>query len=202
MVYGAAACGVRAMTSSSSPGISLMLEGLSYIAATELPMLLVDVMRGGPGLGNIAPAQADYHQMVHGGGHGDYHCLVLAPASVQEAVELTGLALELAERYRMPGVVLLDGSLGQLMEPAQLPPKRPLAPQPPEWALGLNLGRARPRRVLSSIHLEPELQEQTNLRLAHRWQAACQQEVRYKEYFLEDARIAVVGFGSAGRVAL
>jgi 2-oxoglutarate/2-oxoacid ferredoxin oxidoreductase subunit alpha len=201
MVYGAACCGVRAMTSSSSPGISLMLEGLSYIAGTEVPMLLVDVMRGGPGLGNIAPDQADYTQMVHGGGHGDYFPIVLAPASVQEAVDLTALAFDLAEEYRTIGVVLLDGSLGQMMEPAELPAKRPLPPVTAEWAVGLNpTGRA--RRILSSINLEPPLQEQTNIRLLTRWQAAQAKEVRYKQYYLEDAKWVVVGFGSAGRVAL
>jgi 2-oxoglutarate ferredoxin oxidoreductase subunit alpha len=201
MVYGAAACGVRTMTSSSSPGISLMMEGLSYIAGTELPMVLVDVMRGGPGLGNIAPAQADYTQVIHGGGHGDYYPLVLAPASVQEAVDLTGLAFELAERYRSVAVVLLDGSLGQMMEPAELPPLQKLTQPSADWAVGIN-PTGRSRRVLSSINLEPPLQEATNLRLIARWQEACRNEVRYKGYFLEDAKWLVVGFGSAGRVAL
>src|SRR5512145_2911086 len=115
MVYGAACTGARVMTSSSSPGISLMMEGLSYIAGTEVPMVLVDVMRGGPGLGNIAPAQSDYTQIVHGGGHGDYRSIVLAPASVQEAIDLTVLAFELAEKYRSIAVVLLDGSIAQMM---------------------------------------------------------------------------------------
>jgi 2-oxoglutarate/2-oxoacid ferredoxin oxidoreductase subunit alpha len=201
MVYGAACCGVRTMTSSSSPGISRMLEGLSYIAGTEVPVVLVDVMRGGPGLGNIAPAQADYTQVVHGGGHGDYFPLVVAPASVQEAIDLTGLAFDLAERYRTLAVVLLDGSLGQMMEPAELPPLTPLRRARPDWAVDLNPS-GRPRRVLSSINLEPPLQEATNVRLLTRWAAACQAEVRYKGYFLEDARLLVVGFGSTGRVAL
>ncbi|HEX9014146.1 MAG TPA: 3-methyl-2-oxobutanoate dehydrogenase subunit VorB [Anaerolineaceae bacterium] len=201
MVYGAACTGVRTMTSSSSPGVSLMMEGLSYIAGTEVPMLLVDVMRGGPGLGNIAPAQSDYTQIVHGGGHGDYHPLVLAPASVQEAVDLTALAFDLAEAYRTIGVVLLDGSLGQMMEPAELPPMRPLPKSSPDWAVGLNPTN-RPRRILSSINLDPPLQEETNLRLLARWEQARAKEVRYKEYFMEGARLGVVGFGSAGRVAL
>ena len=126
MVYGAACTGARVMTSSSSPGISLMMEGISYIAGTEVPVVLVDVMRGGPGLGNIAPAQADYNQIVHGGGHGDYHPIVLAPASVQEAIDLTVLAFDLAEKYRTIGVVLIDGSIGQMMEPGELPPMQPL----------------------------------------------------------------------------
>ena len=126
MVYGAACTGQRVMSSSSSPGMSLMMEGISYIAGTELPVVLVDVMRGGPGLGNIAPAQADYNQMVHGGGHGDYHAIVLAPASVQESVDLTVLAFDLAEKYRSIVVVLSDGSIGQMMEPCELPPMQPM----------------------------------------------------------------------------
>ena len=122
MVYGAACTGQRVMSSSSSPGVSLMMEAISYIAGTELPVVLVDVMRGGPGLGNIAPGQGDYNQIVHGGGHGEYHAIVLAPASVQESVDLTVLAFELAEKYRSLVVVLSDGSIGQMMEPCELPP--------------------------------------------------------------------------------
>src|SRR5512135_3412275 len=141
MVYGAACTGARVMTSSSSPGISLMMEGLSYIAGTEVPMVLVDVMRGGPGLGNIAPAQSDYNQIVRGGGHGDYHPIVLAPASIQEAIDLTVLSFDLAEKYRAIGVVLLDGSLGQLMEPGELPPMRPVKTVFPEWAATGAIGR-------------------------------------------------------------
>src|SRR5512135_2091449 len=126
MVYGAACTGARVMTSSSSPGISLMQEGLSYIAGTEVPMVLIDVMRGGPGLGNIAPSQGDYNQLVKGGGHGDYRPIVLAPASVQEAIDLTVLAFDLAEKYRNICIVMADGSIGQMMEPAELPPMRAL----------------------------------------------------------------------------
>lgn len=200
MVYGAACTGVRVMTSSSSPGVSLMMEGLSYIAGTEVPMVLVDVMRGGPGLGNIAPAQADYTQMVHGGGHGDYNSIVLAPSSVQEAIDLTVLSFDLAEKYRAISVVLLDGSLGQMMEPAELPEMRPLATHYPAWAARGAQGR--PRNMLSSIYLNPSEEEETNLRLLRRWQEVQANEVLYKEYYLEDARFAVVGFGSAGRVAL
>src|SRR5512136_3487377 len=126
MVYGAACTGTRVMTSSSSPGISLMMEGLSYIAGTEVPMVLVDVMRGGPGLGNIAPSQGDYNQIVHGGGHGDYYPIVLAPSGVQEAIDLTAMSFNLAEKYRSIVVVLADGNIGQMMEPAELPPMRSL----------------------------------------------------------------------------
>src|SRR5512146_62501 len=143
MVYGAACTGARTMTSTSSPGTSLMMEGLSYIAGTEVPMVLVDVMRGGPGLGNIAPAQSDYNQIVHGGGHGDYHAIALAPASVQEAIDLTALAFDLAEKYRSITAVLLDGSLGQMMEPAELPEMRPVSATHPAWAVSGSAGRAR-----------------------------------------------------------
>ncbi len=200
MVYGAACTGKRAMTTSSSPGVSLMMEGLSYIAGTEVPMVLVDVMRGGPGLGNIAPSQGDYYQMVHGGGHGDYHPIVLAPASVQEAIDLTVLAFDLAEKYRGIAIVLADGSLGQMMEPAELPPMAPLKRKVPDWAV---TGESdRPRRLLTSIYLDPEEEEATNLRLLERWMRVCSEETRYKDYYLDDAELLVVGFGTAGRVAL
>jgi len=200
MVYGAACTGARVMTSSSSPGVSLMMEGLSYIAGTEVPMVLVDVMRGGPGLGNIAPAQGDYNQIVHGGGHGDYHQIVLAPASVQESIDLTVLAFDLAEKYRSIAVVLTDGALGQMMEPAELPPMMPFKTIIPDWAVTGAEGRE--RRFLSSIYLDPAEEEQANIRLARRWQEVQKNEVRFKEYYLDDAEFLVVGFGSAGRVAL
>lgn len=200
MVYGAACTGARVMTSSSSPGISLMMEGLSYIAGTEVPMVLVDVMRGGPGLGNIAPAQADYNQIVHGGGHGDYQVICLAPASVQESIDLTVLAFDLAEKYRAIAAVLTDGSIGQMMEPAELPPMRPMEHSIPDWAVAGVPGRE--RRLLSSIYLDPPAEEETNLRLLRRWQKIAANEVRYKEYFLDDAEYLVIGFGSTGRVAL
>ena len=200
MVYGAACTGKRVMSSSSSPGVSLMMEGISYIAGTELPAVIVDVVRGGPGLGNIAPAQGDYNQIVHGGGHGDYHLLVLAPASVQEAVDLTVLAFDLAEKYRIVVCVLMDGSLGQMMEPAELPPFMPLKTDIPDWAVAGIPGRK--KNILTSINLDPPAQEVTSLRLITRWQEIEANEVRFKEYFMEDAEYAVVGFGTAGRVAL
>jgi 2-oxoglutarate ferredoxin oxidoreductase subunit alpha len=204
MVYGAASTGVRAMTSSSSPGISLMMEGISYIAGSELPCVIVDVMRGGPGLGNIAPAQGDYFQMVKGGGHGDYRAIVLAPATVQEAIDLTTLAFDLAEKYRCIAVVLTDGNVGQLMEPAELPPMRPVERpgserQPPTWALRGAAGR--PKNVISSIYLEPEKEEAFNRKLQARFREIEANEVRYREYAVEDADLVVVGFGTAGRVA-
>lgn len=200
MVYGAACTGARVMTSSSSPGVSLMMEGISYIAGTEVPVVLVDVMRGGPGLGNIAPAQGDYNQIVHGGGHGDYRPIVLAPASVQESIDLTVLAFDLAEKYRAIAIVLTDGNIGQMMEPAELPPMQPIKRKRPAWAVTGAEGRD--RRILSSIHLNVEEEEAVNFRLLNRWNEIAANEVRYKEYFLEDAKLAVVGFGTSGRVAL
>jgi 2-oxoglutarate ferredoxin oxidoreductase subunit alpha len=200
MVYGAACTGARVMTSSSSPGISLMQEGLSYIAGTEIPMVLVNVMRGGPGLGNIAPSQGDYNQICKGGGHGDYHPIVLAPASVQEAVDLLPLAFDLAEKYRTIACLLLDGSIGQMMEPVELPAMREVKRREYPWATTGAAGRQ--RHVLTSIYLEPNDEEQTNIRLLKRWQAVQENEIRFKEYYLEDAEVIVVGFGTAGRVAL
>jgi len=200
MVYGAACTGARVMSTSSSPGVSLMMEGLSYIAGTEVPAVLVNVMRGGPGLGNIAPSQGDYNQAVHGGGHGDYPRIVLAPASVQEAIDLMGLSFDLAEKYRMVVLLILDGSVGQMMEPAEMPEMQPVQRRDWEWAVSGKGQRA--RRILTSIYLDPLVEEKVNLRLLQRWGEAQANEVRYKEYYLEDAEFVVVGFGTAGRVAL
>ncbi len=200
MVYGAACTGTRVMTSSSGPGISLMMEGISYIAGTELPMVLVDVMRGGPGLGNIAPSQGDYNQIVHGGGHGDYFPIVLAPANVQESIDMTVEAFELAEKYRSIVVVLVDGSIGQMMEPAELPAMREPHSIEANWTTTGAIGRE--RRFLTSINLDPPAQEKTNLRIQRRWQEVTANEVRYKDYYMDGARFVVCGFGSAGRVAL
>ncbi len=200
MVYGAACTGARVMSTSSSPGVSLMMEGLSYIAGTEVPAVLVNVMRGGPGLGNIAPSQGDYNQAVHGGGHGDYPRIVLAPASVQEAIDLMGLSFDLAEKYRMVVLLILDGSVGQMMEPAEMPAMKPVQRRDWDWAVS---GKGqRERRILTSIYLDPLVEEKVNLRLLQRWREAQANEVRYKEYYLDDAEFVVVGFGTAGRVAL
>jgi 2-oxoglutarate ferredoxin oxidoreductase subunit alpha len=202
MVYGAACTGARVMTSSSSPGISLMMEGLSYIFASEVPMVLVDVMRGGPGLGNIAPSQADYFQVVKGGGHGDYHPLVLAPATVQEAIDLTYESFDLAEKYRTVVVILLDGCIGQMMEPADLPPMRALANRPaPAWALR-GKGERERKNIITSIYLVPEVEEEYNRKLQRKLAEIRLNEVRYREYFTDDAEYLVVGFGTSGRVAL
>jgi len=201
MVYGAACAGVRVMTSSSSPGVSLMMEGLSYIAGSEVPVVLVDVMRGGPGLGNIAPSQGDYNQIVKGGGHGDYRPIVLAPATVQEMIDLTVEAFDLAEKYRCIVIVLADGSLGQMMEPAELPPMRPVrkTEERPSWALTGALGR--PPNVISSIYIDPVLEEKFNHVLMEKQKRIEASEVRFREQGLEDAEVAVVAFGTAGRVS-
>src|SRR5512136_82569 len=143
MVYGAACTGARVMSSSSSPGVSLMMEGLSYIAGTEVPVVLIDVVRGGPGLGNIAPSQGDYNQVVHGGGHGDYYPIVLAPSGVQEAIDLVAMSFELAEKYLALAFVLVDGNIGQMMEPAEMPPMRPLRRPFPDYAVRGDEGRER-----------------------------------------------------------
>lgn len=177
-----------------------MMEGLSYIAGTEVPMVLVDVMRGGPGLGNIAPSQGDYNQIVHGGGHGDFHPIVLAPANIQEAIDLTVKAFDLAEKYRAIVVVLIDGSLGQMMEPAELPDMQPVKRRNPDWAVSGAIGRE--RRILSSIYLNVDDEELTNLRLLDRWSEIEANEIRFQEYFMDGAEYIVIGFGTAGRIAL
>ncbi|HNS63017.1 MAG TPA: 3-methyl-2-oxobutanoate dehydrogenase subunit VorB [Anaerolineaceae bacterium] len=202
MVYGAACTGSRVMTSSSSPGFSLMMEGVSYMAATEIPVVMINVMRGGPGLGNISPSQADYNQSVHGGGHGDYRQIVLTPGSVQESVDLTVLAFDLAEKYRINTVILSDGSIGQMMEPCELPEMQPLRGVSTEpWAITATMGQ-REHRMLSSIYLKVSDEEKTNIRILNRWRQIEANEVRFKEYYLDDADFAIIGFGSAGRVAL
>lgn len=199
MVYGAACTGARVMTSSSSPGISLMMEGLSYIAGTELPMVLVNVVRGGPGLGNIAPSQGDYNQMVHGGGHGDYFPIVLAPANIQELIDLTVISFDLAEKYRSIVIIMIDGSIGQMMEPAELPPMLPIRTTIPEWAVG---GKNKKKNILNSLYINPVDQEVVDMRLLKRWQDIQANEVRFQEYYMEDAEFAIVGYGTAGRIAL
>ncbi|HHV05182.1 MAG TPA: 3-methyl-2-oxobutanoate dehydrogenase subunit VorB [Anaerolineaceae bacterium] len=200
MVYGAACTGLRTMSSSSSPGVSLMCEGISYIYGTEVPAVLVDVMRGGPGLGNISPSQADYTQVVHGGGHGEYHLIVLAPASVQEAIDLTGEAFYLAEKYRTVVVILMDGFLGQMMEPAVLPPFKPVNMESPDYAVAPKEGRE--KRFLTSINIDAPTQERLNIRQMSKWEEITRNEVRYQGYYLDDAEYVVVGFGTCGRIAL
>lgn len=199
MVYGAACAGKRTMTSSSGPGISLMQEGLSYIAGSEVPAVLVDVMRGGPGLGNISASQGDYFQSVRSAGHGDFHPIVLAPATVQEAIDLTVLAFDLADEYRTLVTLLLDGNLGQMMEPATLPPMQPRKDTTPSWALSGAAGR--PQRLITSIHLQPDELEHVNQRIQGKLGAIRAHEVRASDTLLEDAELVIVAFGSAGRIA-
>ena len=192
MVYGASAAGVRVMTGSSGPGVSLMQEGISYLAGAELPCVIVDVMRGGPGLGNIAPEQSDYFAMVKGGGHGNYRNLVVAPASVQEMAELTILAFELADKYRNPAVVLTDGFVGQMMEPLDLEYREILAPQKP-WAVRGTAGTR--QNMVSSIYLESDDLEEHQRRMEAKYIRAQQTETRWEEYLTDDADLLVVGFG-------
>lgn len=202
MVYGAAAAGARTMTSSSSPGFSLMQEGLSYIAASQVPCVLVDVMRGGPGLGNLAPTQADYFQLTKGGGHGDYHPIVLAPATVQEAVDLTYNAFDLAEEYRTIVIIAIDGNIGQMMEPVLMPPMRApedRANQDRGWELTGAMHR--PRRVVSSLFLLPEELEHMNRVLTEKDDAVRAGQVKYQTRYTDDAEMVVVAFGSAARIA-
>jgi pyruvate/2-oxoacid:ferredoxin oxidoreductase alpha subunit len=197
MLYGAASAGVRAMSASSGPGISLMQEGFSYLAGAELPCVVADIMRGGPGLGNIAPEQGDYNQIVKGGGHGNYRTLVLAPSSVQEMADLTTLAFDLADEYRNPVVVLADGNIGQVMEPVVFAP-RAFVPPPPEWAV---LGTAETRRnLLTSLYLEPDLMEQHLLKLEAKYQRAEREVVRAECWRTDDAEFVLVGYGIVGRV--
>jgi pyruvate/2-oxoacid:ferredoxin oxidoreductase alpha subunit len=198
MVYGAASAGVRALTASSGPGISLKQEGISYAAGAELPLVVIDIMRGGPGLGNIGPEQGDYFQMVKGGGHGNYRVIVLAPASVQEMCDLTMLAFELADRYRNPVCVLADGTIGQMMEPVALPEPR-LPAREPEWAIR---GDAETRtNLISSIHLEHSELEEHIRHLKRKYDEIELQEARHRAYRLEDAEVVLVAYGIVARIA-
>lgn len=202
MVFGASAAGVRAMTSSSSPGISLKQEGISYIAGAELPAVIVNVMRGGPGLGNIAPAQSDYFQATRGGGHGDYHSIVLAPASVQEAFEFMPLAFDLADKYRNPVIVLGDGMLGQMMEPIVVNRISHVAHRNDKhknWALTGCKGRE--PNVIKSFYLREGDLEEANLALQKKYKKIREKEQRYDTLFLEDARILLVAYGTMARIA-
>ena len=197
MVYGAAGAGARVMTASSGPGLSLMQEGMSYLAGAELPCVVVDIVRGGPGLGNIAPEQSDYFAMVKGGGHGCYRNLVLAPASVQEMADLTVLAFDLADKYRNPVVLLADGYIGQMMEPLELEYSEPHIP-PRDWAV-----RGTPetrKNLVSSIYLETDALEEHIRKLEAKYIRAAQTETRYEEFRADDAEILLVGYGITSRV--
>ncbi len=206
MVYGGASSGKAVMTSSSSPGVSLKQEGISYLAASELPALIVNVMRGGPGLGTIQPSQADYFQATKGGGHGDYHLIVLSPATVQEMADFVGLGFDLAFKYRTPSMILADGIVGQMMEKVVLPPFRPrrtdeeIAKQCP-WALTGKNGRGH-RNIVTSLELESPKMEQNNIRFQQTYAKIQANEVRYKEYHTDDAEYLIVAFGSVARICL
>jgi len=198
MVYGAAGAGARVMSSSSSPGISLMQEGISYIASAQLPCLIVNVVRGGPGLGTIQPSQGDYFQATKGGGHGDYHLIVLAPASVQEMADFVFDAFRLAEKYRNPAMILADGALGQMMEKVVLPPDGGLSKQPKPWA---TTGKTKDRNhnIITSLFIQPEEMEKVNLELQKKYEAM-QSEVRWEEFQTDDAEILLVAFGLSARI--
>ena len=200
MVMGASMAGVRAMTSSSSPGISLKQEGISYMAGMELPAVVVNTMRGGPGLGNIAPTQQDYFQATRGGGHGGYRTIVVAPCSGQELVTLTRKAFDLADAYRMTVVLLGDGLMGQMMEPVTFPdPIDPATLPKKDWVL--DGARDRDSRLIASLILDPVKMEQFNWKLARKYAAICERETEYESYLLDDAVLAVVAFGTAARIA-
>ena len=194
MVYGVAATGRRVMTSSSSPGVSLKQEGISYIAGSDLPCLIVNVQRGGPGLGGIQPSQSDYFQATKGGGHGDYHLIVLAPSSVQEMADLTGLAFDLADKYLVPSMLLADGTIGQMMEPVELAEGREPEFTEKDWAVTGTKG-ARKHHIVNSLYLVPEELEAKNFERFARYAEIEKNEVRYESFMMEDADYCVVAFG-------
>jgi len=198
MVYGAAGAGARVMTSSSSPGVSLMQEGISYIASAELPCLLVNVSRGGPGLGTIQPSQGDYFQAVKGGGHGDYHLIVLAPSSVQEMVDFVFEGFRLAEKYRNPAMILADGALGQMMEKVELPAEGSLPHIVPDWAT-TGMKNKRPQNVITSLHIQPEKMEDINLHLQKKYQDM-ETEIKFEQEDTDDAEVILVAFGLSSRI--
>lgn len=206
MVYGGASTGKAVMTSSSSPGMSLKQEGISYLAASELPALILNVMRGGPGLGTIQPSQSDYFQATKGGGHGDYHLIVLSPSTVQEMADFVALGFDLAFKYRTPSMILADGIVGQMMEKVVLPPQRPrrteeeVRKQCPWAATGR--GARKHRNIITSLELDSAKMEENNLRYQATYRRIEENEVRFQEYFTEDAEYLIVAFGSVARICL
>jgi 2-oxoglutarate/2-oxoacid ferredoxin oxidoreductase subunit alpha len=199
MIYGAAGAGARVMTSSSSPGFSLMQEGVSYIASAELPCLLVNVNRGGPGLGTIQPSQGDYFQATKGGGHGDYHLIVLAPNSVQEMADFVFLGFELADKYRNPVLMLSDGAIGQMMEKIEFK-KRNITRISKPWST-TGKTKDRERNIITSLFIQPEKMEVVNLRLNKKYEEICKNEVRYEEIMTEDAEYIIVAYGLSSRIS-
>jgi pyruvate/2-oxoacid:ferredoxin oxidoreductase alpha subunit len=197
MLYGASSAGVRCMTASSGPGISLMQEGISYMAGAELPCVIADITRGGPGLGNIASEQSDYHQVVKGGGNGNYHTIVLAPYSAQEMADLTALAFDLADRYRNPVVILADGFVGQMMEPVEFA-ERATSPSLPDWAVA---GTAETRmNMVTSLHMGTDSLEAHVNALEAKYRRAEQHEARAESWYADDADVVLVGYGIIGRI--
>lgn len=205
MVYGAAGAGKRVLTSSSSPGVALMQEGIAYMAGAEIPGVFVNVQRGGPGLGTIQPSQADYFQATRGGGNGDYYVITLAPNSVQEMADFVDLAFELAFKYRNPAMILSDGVIGQMMEKVVLPPYKPrrteeeIAKECPWATMGCTNGRK--PNIMTSLEMQPEVMEQRNLALLRKYQQIKDNEVRYEKTLCDDAEYIIVSFGSAARIA-
>lgn len=204
MVYGGAGCGNAVMTSSSSPGISLKQEGISYLAGAELPCLIVNVMRGGPGLGTIQPSQADYFQTVKGGGHGDYRLITLAPSSVQEMADFVELGFDLAFKYRNPAMILADGIIGQMMEKVVLPPYRKRRTEEEirrdnPWAT-LGKPKDRKRNVITSLELDPAIMEENNIRFQDKYKVITDNEIRYEEFQCDDAEYLMIAFGSMARI--
>jgi 2-oxoglutarate ferredoxin oxidoreductase subunit alpha len=198
MIYGAAGTGARVITTSSSPGISLMQEGLSYISSAQLPCLVANINRGGPGLGTIQPSQGDYFQATKGGGHGDYHLIVLAPSSVQEMADFVFDGFRLAEKYRNPAMILSDGALGQMMEKVVLPPEGSLPKPKYDWTT-VGKPASRERNIITSLFIQPEKMEQINLELQAKYKEV-QKEVRFEEFNTEDADILLVAFGLSARI--
>ena len=201
MVYGAAGAGAMVMTSSSSPGISLKQEGISYIVGAELPCVIVNIVRGGPGLGSIQPAQSDYYQATRGGGHGDYRMPVYAPSTVQEAVTLTAKAFDIADKYRNPVMILGDGVIGQMMEPVAMPDSFETEQTEKLWAATGWDGK-RPRSIINSLYIKPDVLEAHNLKLEAKYQKMRDEEVLVEEQFMDDAEYAVCAYGTTARIAL
>lgn len=199
MLYGGAGAGKKVLTTSSSPGISLMQEGISYIAGSELPCLIVNVVRGGPGLGTIQPAQSDYFQSTKGGGHGDYRLITLAPASVQEMADFVSLGFDLAFKYRNPVMILTDGALGQMMEKVKLKPQQPRSKKSPDWA---TTGKTpdRERIFITSLNLDPACQERFNIKLKAKYKEISEKEVRYEKIECDDADYLFVAYGTSSRI--
>ena len=201
MVYGAAGAGARAMTASSSPGMSLKQEGIIYISCAELPCVIVNIVRTGPGLGGIQPSQGDYFQATKGGGHGDYHMVVLAPSSVQEAADMVMEGFDIADQYRTPVMILGDGMIGQMMEPVEFIPKQRRKLPEKTWAATGWDGKSRERAIINSLYIEPEVMKVVAERLSERYAEIVKNETQVEEYMMEDAEYCIAAYGTTARVA-